>query len=51
WNWIAGKLQRDKDCRNSVSQNEYAILSNLRVSDAFHATKNGVHEYDTHTNQ
>ncbi len=48
-NRVAGQMQRDKNGRNRVGQNQHAILGDLGVGDALHAAKNRVHEHDTHT--
>ena len=48
---VSGQSHGDKDRRNRVCNNQYTVLGDLGVSDAFHTTENGVHEHDTHTDE
>ena len=48
---VASQLQRDEDCRNGVSSDQYAVLSNLRVGNTLHAAENGVGEYNSSTDE
>ena len=44
--WVAGKLHGDKHRRDSVGDDQYHVLSNLRIRDAFHTAENSVKEDD-----
>ena len=48
--WVAGEADRDKDSRDRVRENQYTILGNLGIGNAFHAAHYGVDKDDTHTN-
>ena len=46
---ITGELQRNKDRRNGVCQDQHDVLRHLGVGDAFHAAKHSIQEDDAHT--
>jgi hypothetical protein len=43
---VAGELQADEDRGDRVGEDQYAVLRDLRIGDALHATEHGVEEHD-----
>ncbi len=49
WNGATGKGKSNGNGWNGVSDNQHAVLCDLRVGDALHAAQYGVRCYDGHT--
>ena len=48
---VAGQLQADKNCRDGVGQNQHAVLGDLGIGNALHATEYRVEEHDHHADE